>query len=404
MSLQSLIEALFWLSVAALFYTYAGYPLLLFILSKLRGRPVRAEAYEPTVSVIIAAYNEEQDIAAKLENTLSLDYPKGKLEIIVTSDCSADRTDEIVLSFASRGVRLHRQIQRLGKTAAQNAAVEIASGEILLFSDATTHYRSDVLRKLVPNFADKEVGCVTGRVIYTADESTVAEGTRSYWSYEFLLKKYESSIGSLIGVCGCMYAVRKSAYVPLYHEACSDFLIATMMVQQGLRAIYVPSAVCTEEPNAEATKELSVRVRIIAQTFADLWRNREMLNPLRKGFYAIQLLSHKVMRYLAPVFLLVLLIASGMLVFRSWFYALVFGLQIIFYSLAAVSWVFEKVGVKISLISLPQYFVITNLASLIAFFKLLRGERYIKWEPLRDRQPGATVKGQTIVSPGEGGV
>lgn len=201
-----------------------------------------------------------------------------------------------------------------------------------------------------------------------------------------------------------MYAVRKSAYVPLYHEACSDFLIATMMVQQGLRAIYVPTAVCTEVPNAEATKELSVRVRIIAQTFADLWRNRAMLNPFRKGFYAVQLLSHKVMRYLAPLFLLILLISSGILTSRHWFYAIVFALQIVFYALAAVSWVFEKAGVKISLISLPQYFVITNLASLIAFVKLLRGERYIKWEPLRDRQPGSNVQGQTIVSPGEGGV
>jgi cellulose synthase/poly-beta-1,6-N-acetylglucosamine synthase-like glycosyltransferase len=233
---------------------------------------------------------------------------------LLLSDCSQDRTDEIALSFASRGVKLHRQAERHGKTAAQNAAVQKARGEILLFSDATTLYQPDVLRRIVPSFADPEVGCVTGRVIYSADaESTVGQGTRSYWNYEFLLKSCESSITSLIGVCGCMYAVRKSAYVPLYAEACSDFVIATVMVQQGLRAIYEPEAVCWEEPNAEAKRELAVRVRITTQTFADLWRNRNMLNPFKHGFYAVQLLSHKVMRYMIPVFLLVTLLTSALL-------------------------------------------------------------------------------------------
>jgi cellulose synthase/poly-beta-1,6-N-acetylglucosamine synthase-like glycosyltransferase len=405
MSFQLAIETVFWLSVAALIYAYAGYPLLLLIVSAVRPSPVRRAAYLPTVSVIIAAYNEERDLAAKLENTLLLDYPKSHLEVIVTSDCSDDRTDEIALSFASRGVRLHRQSERLGKTAAQNAAVEKARGEILLFSDATTHYQSDVLRMMVPNFADKEVGCVTGQVIYSADtESTVGEGTRSYWSYEFFLKKHESSIGSLIGVCGCMYSVRKSAYVPLYHEACSDFLIATMMVRQGLRAIYEPKAVCLEEPNAEANKELAVRVRIITQTFSDLWRNRAMLNPLSHGFYAVQLLSHKVLRYLAPAFLLIFLVTSGILTARSVWYAIAFAAQMAFYFIAVFSWLLEKAGVKTYWLALPQYFAITNLASLIAFVKFFRGERYVKWEPLREPQAtSAQVNPPRIISPGERG-
>jgi cellulose synthase/poly-beta-1,6-N-acetylglucosamine synthase-like glycosyltransferase len=402
MSFQLAIETAFWLSVAALIYAYAGYPLLLLIVSAVRPSPVRRAAYMPTVSVIIAAYNEERDLAAKLENTLLLDYPKSHLEVIVTSDCSHDRTDEIALSFASRGVRLHRQSERLGKTAAQNAAVEKARGEILLFSDATTHYQSDVLRMMVPNFADKEVGCVTGQVIYSADtESTVGEGTRSYWSYEFLLKKYESSIGSLIGVCGCMYSVRKSAYVPLYHEACSDFLIATMMVRQGLRAIYEPTAVCLEEPNAEAKRELAVRVRIITQTFADLWRNRAMLNPLSHGFYAVQLLSHKVLRYLAPVFLLILLVTSGILAATNVWYATAFGAQVVFYFIAVISWLLEKAGVKTYSLALPQYFAITNLASLIAVVKFFRGERYVKWEPLREPQSSAAITDPEVFASGD---
>ena len=201
--LSTYVAIIFWTAVLAIVYTYAGYPLLLMLISRFRGKPVLRREFTPSATVIIAAYNEERDLAAKLENTLALDYPRSKLDIIVTSDCSTDRTDEIVRSFAPRGVKLHRQAERLGKTAAQNAAAEKATGEVLLFSDATTHYRSDVLRLLVRSFADASVGCVTGNVVYAHDaDSSVSHGTRSYWNYEFLLKKHESAITSLIGVCG----------------------------------------------------------------------------------------------------------------------------------------------------------------------------------------------------------
>jgi cellulose synthase/poly-beta-1,6-N-acetylglucosamine synthase-like glycosyltransferase len=379
------VEVIFWLSVAAVAYAYVGYPLLLSLLSLIRPKPVRSQGWTPSVSVIIAAYNEERDLAAKLENTLALDYPKSELEIIVTSDCSSDRTDEIARSFAPRGVKLHRQEERHGKTAAQNAAVAKARGEIIVFSDATTHYRPDVLRLMVPAFADGTVGCVTGRVIYQDDkDSSVGAGTQSYWNYEFFLKKHESNVCSLIGVCGCMYAVRKSAYVPLYIDACSDFIIATTMVEQGLRAVYVPEAVCMEEPNRQAKKELATRVRIISQTFSDLWRNRGMLNPFRSGFYAVQLWSHKVMRYMVPLFLIAIFVTTGFLAPRSLFYAALFVAQLAFYFAALVSWLLEKFGLSVRLLALPQYFVITNLASLIAFVKFMSGETYSRWEPMRE--------------------
>lgn len=296
--IEVIAATVFWSSVGVIVYTYAGYPLLLAAVSRLRGRPVKRQAVMPTVSVIITAYNEERDLRAKLENTLALDYPQELLEVIVASDCSTDRTDDIVRDFAGRGVRLHRQAQRLGKTAAQNAAVELARGEVILFSDATTLYRPDVLRVITTNFADPTVGCVAGRLIYVdPGQTNVGQGARSYWGYETFLKKHESHICSLIGVSGCLYAVRRSAYVPLYHEACSDFIIATVMVSQGLRTIYEPDAVCTEETNQQANREMKMRVRVITQTFSDLWRHRAMMNPLRSGFYAVQLFSHKVLRY-----------------------------------------------------------------------------------------------------------
>lgn len=384
MTLKLAAEIAFWISAFALFYTYVGYPILLVVLSRVRPRSVRRAEWTPRVSVIITAYNEEQDLAAKLENTLALDYPQPFLEVMVASDCSSDRTDDIVREFAAREVRLHRQPERLGKTAAQNAAVELATGEIIVFSDATTFYQKDVLRTIMPNFADPSVGCVTGRLIYTdAARSSVGHGARSYWGYESFLRQHESQVRSLIGVCGCLYAVRRSAYRPLYHEACSDFVIATKMVEQGLRAVYEPKAVCTEETNVQANKELTTRVRIITQTFADLWRNRVMMNPLKSGFFAVQLISHKVLRYLVPAFLIVILASSAVLASRSMFFAFVFAAQTGFYLAAAIASLLERSGLHSRLLAIPHYFVLGNLASVIAFYQFLRGERYIRWDPIR---------------------
>jgi cellulose synthase/poly-beta-1,6-N-acetylglucosamine synthase-like glycosyltransferase len=385
MKFEVVMQVCFWLGAALLLYTYAGYPLLLALVSRLRPRPVRQAEWTPLVSVIITAYNEERDLAAKLENTLALDYPAEKLEIIVASDCSTDRTDEIAGQYLSRGVRLYRQTERLGKTSAQNMAVEQARGEVILFSDATTLYNRDVLRVMLPNFADATVGCVAGRLVYVdPTDSSVGQGARSYWGYETFLKHHESRVCSLIGASGCLYAVRRSAYVPMYPEACSDFLIATKMVEQGLRAVYEPAAVCTEETNKRTDKELRMRVRIITQTFTDLWRHRAMMNPLRSGFYAVELVSHKVLRYFVPVFLLLVFISSLALARHSLLYALVALAQLCFYGAAALSWLMESMGRHNRILALPQYFVLANLASLVAFYKFLSGERYARWEPIRE--------------------
>jgi len=379
------LNIIFWAGVAALAYTYLGYPLLLFILSRVRSRQVLAASCTPSISIIITAYNEERDLAAKLNNTLALDYPKDKLEIIVASDCSSDATDSIAASFAAQGVRLHRQTQRLGKTAAQNAAVELAKGEIILFSDATTLYRPDVLKTMVRNFADPSIGCVAGQLIYVdPSNSGVGRSAVSYWSYEVFLKRHESQVRSLIGVSGCLYAVRRSAYVPLYHEACSDFIIATKMVEQGLRAIYEPDAICEEQTNSRGDKEFAMRVRVITQTYNDLWRHRHMLNPLHAGVYAIELLSHKVMRYLVPVFLFIIFVSSLLLATRSTFYLVILMAQVACYLFALGGYLLERVGFHTKLLALPHYFLLANLAATVAFYKFLRGERYARWEPIRD--------------------
>lgn len=377
-------QIIFWTCIGLLAYVYVGYPLLVYVVSVVFPRPVKRAEFTPRVTVLITAFNEEVAIREKLENTLKLNYPADKLEILVASDGSTDATDAIVKEFAAFGVRLFRQEGRVGKTAMQNAAVEQATGEIILFSDATTAYGEDVFSTLLPAFADETVGCVAGRLVYLDDESTnVGKGAQSYWNYETFLKTAESRACSLIGASGCLYAVRKSAYEPLYPEACSDFLICTSIYRKGLRSVFAPEAVCFEHTNRSTDHELRMRVRVIAQTFTDLWRNRDMLNPLKSGFYAIELISHKLLRYAVPFLLLILFAATALLAAGSIFIAALLTLQTAFYTMAFAGWMMERSGRRVSLLAMPLYFVLANLASALAFYKFLRGETYTRWEPIR---------------------
>lgn len=377
-------QVVFWACLGVLGYVYAGYPVLVYVVSLLSPKIVKKAEIEPYVTVLITAFNEEAAIRSKIENTLLIDYPADKLEILIASDGSTDHTDEIVKEFKDRGVKLFRQEGRVGKTATQNKAVEIATGEIILFSDATTMYNADVFSTLLPNFADESVGCVAGRLVYVDDASTtVGKGARRYWGYETFLKTAESRACSLIGASGCLYAVRKSAYEPLYPEACSDFLICTSVYRKGMRSVFAPDAVCFEETNDHADDELKMRVRVISQTFTDLWRNRDMLNPFRSGFFSIQLISHKLLRYAVPVILLILLISNFTLAGSRPFYFLTLVLQLAFYLLAAAGWVMVRAGKHPNLLAMPLYFVLANLASVVAFYKFMRGETYARWEPIR---------------------
>lgn len=379
-------QVVFWFSAAALFYVYVGYPLLVYLVSRAFPKKIKRAAIEPKVTILITAYNEEKAIRQKLENTFQIDYPADKLEILVASDGSTDRTDAIVRDYAARGVRLFRQEGRVGKTVTQNNAVERAGGEIILFSDATTDYRAEVLREILPNFADQSVGCVAGKLIYVdASDSSVGKGAQSYWNYETFLKQAESDACSLIGASGCLYAVRRSAYRPMYAEACSDFLICTIVYEQGLRSVYEPRAVCTEDTNRQTDKEMRMRVRVISQTFTDLWRNRRMLNPFRSGFYAVELVSHKVLRYGVPLFLLTIFMSNALLMPHAPFFELLFLAQTAFYGLAFIGWAFEKAGARLGVFAIPHYFVLANLASVLGFYKFLRGERYASWEPIREK-------------------
>lgn len=376
---------LFWLSIGVLAYVYVGYPLVVYVAGLILARPVRRGEIEPTVTILITAFNEESAIAEKLANTLAIEYPKEKLEILVASDGSTDRTDAIVKEHEHLGVRLYRQEGRLGKTVTQNNAVATATGEIILFSDATTEYSPDVLRRVLPAFADETVGCVAGRLVYLdKGETNVGTGAQSYWNYETFLKISESRACSLIGASGCLYAVRRAAYRPMYAEACSDFLICTELFRQGLRSIFEPNAVCYEHTNQRTHEEFRMRVRVISQTYTDLWRNADMLNPLKSGFYAVQLISHKLMRYCVPLILAVILVTNLFLAGRSVFWDILLLGQAAVYAAAFLGWLVERAGRRITLLAIPLYFVLANLASAIAFVRFIRGERVVTWEPIRE--------------------
>ena len=398
LTLELIAQVVFIAAIAAMAFIYVGYPALMLAISFVFRRPVRRADITPRVSVIIAAYNEERDIKAKLKNTLALDYPRERMEIIVASDCSTDRTDEIVRRFRMQGVILYRQPDRFGKTVAQNRAVEVSSGEILVFSDATTMYEPDAIRKIVRSFADPEVGCVAGQLIYVdAAASAVGKGCRSYWGYEKFLKRCESHVGSLVGVSGCLYAVRRTCHARLANDMIDDFVIATEIHLQDLRTVYDPEAIALEDTNHRSKDEFRMRVRVIKQTISALGRYREVLNPFRHKMFAFQMIAHKVLRYLVPFLLIAALVASGLVSGYVEWLRLAFLGQLALYGAAIAGWIGDRLKIKLGALAIPYYFVLVNAASFVAFLKAIRGQTYVVWEPVRDAH-GANPGPKTAAS------
>jgi cellulose synthase/poly-beta-1,6-N-acetylglucosamine synthase-like glycosyltransferase len=376
-------QVVFWLCACVIVYVYAGYPLLVRLLAHLLGKGVARAPIRPTVTVVIAAYNEARGIRAKLENVSSLDYPRDLVDLVVASDASSDGTDEIVKAFAPARVRLLRVEGRQGKTACQNAAVQNATGEVVVFTDATTRIETHALSALTANFADPAVGCAAGSLVYETtieNPNSTGKGGEAYWSYELSLRRAESALGSLVGVSGCLYAVRRSAYRPIAPELISDFVIALHLHEQGLRTVLEPAAVCFEETLAQAGQELSMRVRVAVRSINALVAERRLLNPLRYGRFAWQLWSHKVLRYASPLFWIVALGTSLALAADPLYLAL-FALQVLLIAAGIAGFLLQ--ARRPGLLTKPYYFLLTNVASLFAILRYLRGERIVTWKPIR---------------------
>jgi cellulose synthase/poly-beta-1,6-N-acetylglucosamine synthase-like glycosyltransferase len=376
----------FWVCLALVVYIYIGYPVLAALLGAVLNRSVQKAEIQPTVTVLIAAFNEEREIESTVLNKLAQDYPEDRLDVIVVSDGSTDATDAVVrlLQKQSQGrVRLLRQEPRQGKTAALNAAIKETSAEIIVFSDANSLYASNTVRKLVRNFADPTVGYVTGRMVYTnPTDSAVGEGSGEYMSYENFLRAAETRLGSIVGVDGGVDALRRSLYRPMRADQLPDFVLPLTVVEQGRRVVYEHDAILYEQALAKPTDEFRMRVRVSLRALWALFDKRVLLNPLRYHLFAWQLLSHKVLRYGAFVPLTGLALFN-VLALRSHKILLVFlALQTAAYATAAVGHVFRRSLSATSKVAVaPYYFVILNSACVVAFWKFVNGQKMVTWQP-----------------------
>ncbi|MFZ5568856.1 MAG: glycosyltransferase family 2 protein [Thermodesulfobacteriota bacterium] len=376
------IEILFWGALFAVWYVYVGYPLAVLVLGFFQKREIRQGPFEPLVTVLIPAYNEETGIAATIRNKLALDYPRDRLEIIVISDGSTDRTDEIALGFQENGVRLLRQQPRAGKTSALNMAVGQARGDILVFSDANSMYAPDALRKLMRNFSDPEVGYVTGKMIYVNPDGTpVGDGCTAYMKYENFLRRLETGVGSIVGVDGGIDAARKKLYRPMNADQLPDFVLPLNVIDQGYRVVYEPEALLNEETLKTAGDEYRMRVRVALRSLWALWDMRRLLLHPRSRMFAFQLWSHKALRYLGFLFLLVAFPANIVLWSSGGIYPWLLILQITGYLAAAAEPLLERRHLRFRLVHLAHYFFLLNLASAHAFIKFIMGQKQVLWTP-----------------------
>ena len=369
-----MLEAVFWASVGLILYTHAGYPLLLWLLA--RGRRTRTTGAHPVqeppprVSLIVAARDEEQVIADKVANTLALDYPRERLELIVASDGSEDRTAELARAGGADAVL---ELPRAGKVRTQDAGVEKASGEILVFSDANTRLEADALRQLVAAFADPSVGYACGQVEFLQGDGSNQEGV--YWRYETAIRAFESRLGSVTAGNGGLYATRRGAYVQVDPRMGHDLSLPFNMVKRGWRAVYEPTARGTEKMTPDNEEEYRRKRRMMSRTWLILLRSG-ILSPRGYGpLYALQVVSHRLLRYLTPFLHLIAFGTNIALLGLGWVYSVTFGLQLGVLAAAALARLVPRRPLQ-----LARYYVLVTAAPATGLWDSLRHGVSAGWE------------------------
>lgn len=373
-----------WASIVLIVYPYLIYPLAMLLLGLIRPRSVKRAAQLPTVTILIPAYNEVNCIGPTIQNKLDQGYPRDKLQIIVISDGSADGTDEVVNRFSQEGVALLRREGREGKAAALNAAFRLATGTIVVFSDANTLFGPEALHRIAEAFADPEVGYLTGSLGFITDNNTLSgagAGANAYMRYENMVRRIETMAGSIIGANGGVDAIRKELYVDTPPALITDFILPLTVLARGHRVIFDQSVTAFEVPNSEISSEFRMRVRVALRALQGLIYMRRLFNPVRYPLASFSLLSHKALRYFGFVFMAVALGCNIALAPGGGFYQILLVLQIAAYCLAVLGlgqqlpdWL-KKVTV------VPSYLVLSNVAFAVATFRFLRGDTMAIWRP-----------------------
>jgi biofilm PGA synthesis N-glycosyltransferase PgaC len=374
----------FWSSLTILFYIYVGYPLLLVVLARWKGRTTQKANITPKVSVIVAAHNEEPVIREKIQNILMADYPPELLDVVVVSDGSTDWTNPLVQAMTDRRIKFYAYHPRRGKAYALNQAAGLVTGEILIFSDANVLCDKEAIRNLVRNFADPSVGAVCGKVLLTSSRHGEKEpsGEGFYMRYEGFLHEKEGQVHTMVGIDGAMYAIRAELFEPLPERTIiDDFVIAMRAPQKGRRIVYEPEARGVEFVVPSVSKEYKRKVRMIAGGYQAIELLRFLLNPLKSPLLVFQFVSHKVLRWLSPFFLIGLLLSNLFLVQESGF-GLMFVGQLVFYGCACLGFVSGTLR-QYKIFYVPYYFCATNIAALHGLGRYLLNQQSVTWEKAR---------------------
>lgn len=375
------MEALFWLSVFGVLYPYLGYPSVLWVLGHFMGRQRQNESgdapYYPSVSMIIPVCNEEKRIERKIANTEALHYPADRLQVLFVSDGSTDRTVELIRRRAPGTMTLVELPVRRGKAAALNAGLDHATHDILVFSDTSIELEPDALRNIVRGFRDSEIGCISGE-----DKIAESGGEAWYGRYELLVRRLESKVHSIVGASGSFYAQRRELCGLFSEGMAPDFLSVLRTVERGFRAVSEPEAVGAMTSVKDSKQEFERKVRTLIRGMTTLFSYARVLNPVGFGIFALEMLSHKLLRWAVPFFLVTALFSSLMLLESPGFMFLV-TVQVAFYVAALLAFSGWRVIRHSLLGKVALYFSMVNAAILVAWFKYAIGVRQELWTPSR---------------------
>ncbi len=383
------MQTIFWVALFIIFYTYVGYGIVLFFIVKIVRIFRKEQAFDsnydlPSVTIIVAAYNEAYCIEEKIANTLDLEYPVNKLSYIFITDGSTDNTPEIVSKYAD--IHLMHQPERTGKIVAVHRAMQEVTTEVVVFTDANTLLNKKALINICRHFQDPSVGAVAGEKRVQIDDSgdaTAGEGF--YWKYESKLKAWDSELYSVVGAAGELFSVKTSLYIPVPVDTLlDDFMISMLIAQKGYRIVYEPDAYATENASANTKEELKRKVRIAAGGIQSFLRLMPLLNPLKHPILSFQYLSHRILRWTITPFLMIFCF------FLNWYivivlkadvkYLVVLAGQILFYGFALLGWIMQSQSIKIKLFFIPYYFCMMNYAVFAGIKRYLFSNQSVLWE------------------------